>query len=46
MESIEQEEMVFVDVDLSRDLLRDIDEYAVTHGYENPSAVVSAALEN
>ena len=46
MDAIEHEELVAVEVDLSRDLLRDIDEYAVTHGYENPSAVVTAALEN
>lgn len=34
-----------VDVVLSRELLRDIDAFAVRHGYENPSAVVREALE-
>lgn len=32
-------------VALPTELLRDIDEFAVQHGYENPSAVVRAALE-
>lgn len=34
-----------IDVTLPPALLRDIDEYAVRHGYENPSAVVQEALE-
>lgn len=34
-----------IEVTLSRELLRDIDEFAVENGYENPSAVVSDALD-
>jgi Arc/MetJ-type ribon-helix-helix transcriptional regulator len=34
-----------VEVALPRELLRDIDEYATTHGYANPSAVVREALD-
>lgn len=34
-----------VEVELPRDLLDDIDDYAVTHGYQSPSDVVRAALE-
>ena len=34
-----------IDVTLSRELLREIDAYAVHHGYENPSAVVSEAID-
>lgn len=33
-------------VALPTELLRDIDEFAVQHGYENPSAVVRAALQD
>jgi len=40
------EPTVDVEVALSRDLLREIDEFAVENGYENPSAVVSDALAN
>lgn len=38
-------ELEEVEVDLPRDLLDDIDDYAVTHGYQSPSDVVRAALE-
>jgi len=40
------EPTVDVEVALPRDLLREIDEFAVENGYENPSAVVSDALAN
>jgi len=36
--------VVTVEVELPAPLLADIDEYAVRHGYENPSAVVRDAL--
>ena len=35
-----------VEVELPGELLRDIDEYAARHGYENPGAVVRAALDD
>lgn len=38
-------ELVEIEVDLPRDLLDDIDDYAVTEGYRSPSDVVRAALE-
>lgn len=34
-----------IEVRLPPDLLADIDDYAVTHGYRGPSDVVRAALE-
>jgi Arc/MetJ-type ribon-helix-helix transcriptional regulator len=34
-----------IEVELPRELLDDIDDYAVTHGYQSPSDVVQAALE-
>ena len=37
-------EGVPIDVALSKELLREIDEFAAHHGYENPDAVVAAAL--
>lgn len=37
-------EVAPVDVALSGELLREIDEFAAHHGYENPDAVVAAAL--
>lgn len=36
---------VAVTVSLPGDLLREMDRFAVREGYEDPSAVVSAALE-
>jgi len=33
-----------IEVDLPAELLADIDEHAVTHGYQSPSDVVRAAL--
>jgi metal-responsive CopG/Arc/MetJ family transcriptional regulator len=39
------DDSVTVEVALSGELLREIDEYATTHGYENPSGVVREALE-
>ena len=33
-----------VTVEMSRELLRDIDAFAAHHGYESPDAVVAAAL--
>ncbi len=41
----QNDELVAVDVDLSHELLREIDRLAVLHGYETPSAVVQEALE-
>ena len=38
-------ELEEIEVDLPRELLDDIDDHAVTHGYRSPSAVVRAALE-
>jgi metal-responsive CopG/Arc/MetJ family transcriptional regulator len=38
-------ELEEVEVELPRDLLHDIDDFAVTHGYQSPSDVVRAALE-
>jgi len=34
-----------VEVTLPQELLRDIDAFAVQHGYESPSAVIREALE-
>lgn len=39
------DELVSVEVALPRELLREIDEYAVHESYENPSAVVREALD-
>jgi len=33
-----------IEAALSSELLREIDEFAARHGYENPDAVVAAAL--
>ena len=38
-------ELEEIEVELPRDLLDDIDDYAVTNGYQSPSDVVRAALE-
>lgn len=45
MEDDGDEEFVAVEVELSRELLGEIDRMAVFHGYETPSAVVREALE-
>jgi len=39
------DELVAVDVSLPRELLIEIDRFAVVRGYETPSAVVEEALE-
>ncbi|MFC7057420.1 hypothetical protein [Halovenus salina] len=41
----DDDERVAVEIELSRDLLAEIDELAVLEGYETPSAVVQEALE-
>jgi len=38
-------ELEDIEVELPRDLLEDMDDYAVTNGYQSPSDVVRAALE-
>jgi metal-responsive CopG/Arc/MetJ family transcriptional regulator len=38
-------ELEELEVELPGELLDDIDDYAVTHGYRSPSDVVRAALE-
>jgi metal-responsive CopG/Arc/MetJ family transcriptional regulator len=42
---MDEDDGATVEVALPRELLRDIDEYATTHGYENPSALVREALD-
>ena len=39
------EELEDIEVELPPDLLEDIDDFAVTNGYQSPSDVVRAALE-
>jgi metal-responsive CopG/Arc/MetJ family transcriptional regulator len=38
-------ELEEIEVDLPKELLDDIDDYAVENGYQSPSDVVRAALE-
>jgi len=38
-------EQVEIEVAIPRELLDEIDRFAVRHGYENPSAVVREAIE-
>jgi Arc/MetJ-type ribon-helix-helix transcriptional regulator len=42
---IYDEELEDIEVELPPDLLEDIDDFAVTKGYQSPSDVVRAALE-
>jgi len=42
----QEDEFVAVDVELSQELLAEIDRFAVLEGYETPSAVVQEALED
>lgn len=40
-----EEEPVAVEVELPRELLYEMDQFAALHGYENQSAVVCRALD-